>query len=205
MKYIYLFLICIVYGSSCFAQSVCPEINIFEAASNAMINGINNRNKSAINDAIEGYSYINFAAISSDDYTIIGEEALCEPTIIFDRNFCKNVLKNNFNLVEMTELDMERALADDGSVAVIDGAVKPGRKVSYILEANEQASIAIACCAENSLKCEITVDGDLQTPVTNENGYTCHADLNIGADFKPVTISLSNISNSPISFTIALH
>lgn len=209
MKRLILSTICFITfgGIGVFSQNLSSEgmeqIEIFEESVVRMMDGINNRNKAALNDAIEGFNELRIADITIDDYRIINRDGLCSPEIFFGKGYCEAVLSDNFDLIKMAELEMERSLSDDGSIIIFDGAVKPGASVSYIIEVGGDMFVSVASYPAGAVKCEVQAD-DTDVPMSkDESGYIIHGGL-VLEDEIPVKITLSNPVDEVVSFSIAV-
>lgn len=185
------------------ARAEVPEtLEVFAISSNLLVNAVSSADETLLLDAHEGFASLE--AEETLDYVLTQKRPgdLCKADIQFNEDFCTELRKNNFKLVELDPLSFTRRI--EPGLLTITGAVSPGGCLVYSLEGTDDMALGIAESIPGALSVSVSSNGAETAVAETSEGNVRFLEWMMPADITPFSITLENPSDEKISFTIAM-
>lgn len=190
-------------GFTASAATLPDEIDSFRQASVLMLDGIKNHDRAALADASEIFSTIDAEEMTDVEVTASSPDALANPLVQFNGEYCDIVRQNDFILVQLDQLDAMRALGS--GLSKVSRDIAPGADATLTFEGIDEMAVLLVSATPGALKCDIKVNDSTDVEVTSDpDGISSHAVWDNGSDVLPISVNIRNVSDKPVSFALVM-
>lgn len=185
------------------ADELSDDLKNFIKGANLMMEGINNKDEKALTQAADFFGCIDCNPLENFQLTERNSGDLTKPVVQFNDQYCDKVRANKFNIIEMDPVEMTRSLFPN--VYIHHSGVNGGGELTYSLDDDAEGSttFCVAASHPSALQCEVRCGDSKMTLQPDEKGYVSLATMDI--DSSPIYITITNPTENPISYTIAIN
>lgn len=168
--------------------------------------GITNHDEASLADASEGLGHLSVIELEDGDFNISTPDPDCIklPLVQYNLEFCDELRKSNFEIVEREPLAVIRAIDISDVINTISRSIAPGGKATFSFSGSGEMIVAIPASEKNVL--------DISIKSGNDDISLTHSDLGIPfaawevdeASDSNCSVTVSNPSDRIVSFAIAL-
>lgn len=186
---------------------ISPQMESFICSSQLLQKGIENRDRILIEDASEEFHMVESEELRiGEDFQMKCNDPnlIRNPEIIFNKEFCDSIEKNNFILVERDPLMIMREIPGNENVLnLISRSILPGGEAVFSISGEGRMEMVVPMSIVGGLKVELNANGE-KIPLEADNTFPYIA-WELEPDSPTFEVIVSNPTEDKISFCIAVN
>ena len=186
------------------SNQLSDEMSLFLQSCQLLNQGIVAKDEALVADAAEGFGDLNIVELEEYNVDITPTSSLTFPTQQYNSEFCDELRKSQFVIIERAPLAVNRTLMDDATINTISRNLSPASEVKLTMKGAGEMELSLTAADPDALQLMVTTGGkEIEVSKDSSTGFY-FAKWDIDTDEEDFSVTISNPGDTPVAFAVAV-